>query len=192
MIGPFVKEKFGWLDSDLCFFRSDSVTCYPATWSPWGLWQRLAAALTGHGPAFTGISLSYPRTTVSVIVGVSQELLLPKSSRKAKEDHEPTKEKHPREEPPSLYSSIPSPPGSATSAASSTPPSPMAVGSTSSGTPQGPPPPRSLRGGGEDFHPLAACRAILLAAQVSALAPWGPPQFAHLAVPCGHRRPLPS
>ena len=52
--------------------------------------------------------------------------------------------------------------------------------------------PRTLRGGGSDFHPLASWRADLLAVQESARDPWEPPQLAHLVVPWRHGRPFPT
>ena len=51
--------------------------------------------------------------------------------------------------------------------------------------------PGSFRRGGGDLHPLAHCRASLLAAQESSLAPWGPPQFAHLPSRVGTDDPFP-
>ena len=46
--------------------------------------------------------------------------------------------------------------------------------------------------GGEGLHPLAIRWTSLLWLQASARAPWGPPQLAHLVIPCAHWLPLPT
>ena len=39
---------------------------------------------------------------------------------------------------------------------------------------------------GGDLHPLASCQTLLFSGQVLACKRCGPPQFLHLATPCGH------
>ena len=98
-----------------------------------------------------------------------------------------------RSNPLAPYSSIFSGLGATLPSASTSPASPpsWAPGASCSGA-SGALAPRTLRGGGGVFHPLVSWRAILLAAQASARAPWGPPQLAHLVDPWGHGRALPT
>ena len=67
------------------FFALIQLFVIPLHGAQRGYGSGLPLPLAGHGLAFTGIPLSYPRTTVSVIVGVSQQLLLPKSAKNKRE-----------------------------------------------------------------------------------------------------------
>ena len=111
-----------------------------------------------------------------------------KPEQNTKANQQPT-----RSNPPAPYSSISSGLGSIPPPASTSPASPpsWAPGALCSGASRALAP-RTLRGGGGVFHPLVSWWAILLAAQASARAPWGPPQLAHLVDPWGHGRALPT
>ena len=106
---------------------------------PKGLWQRRA---------FLGIPISYPQTTASIIVGASQQLLLPKLRQKSKRRERTNKGKGQKRQTPSEpYSSIASStltpssaPGCASPSTSASPP--WATGAPVSGAL------RSRRGGG--------------------------------------------
>ena len=131
------------------------------------------------------------------MIGSSRALLSPSPhicQTKGKEETQKGENKTQTESPPpASYSSILSGLGSTPSSAPTSPtsPSPWATVASCSGI-SGAAAPLSRRGGGGDLHPLADKRASLLAAQASARTPWAPPQFAHLAAPCGHGWPLPT
>ena len=158
----------------------------------------VAAAPSGGGGLLQVYSIPTPgRVLAGVIVGVSQRLL-PRSARKQK-----TKEKKnllvtPKQKKKKTgllqpYSSIPSGLGSTSISTSASPPNPSwGAGVSSSGVSGTSVALFSRRGRDGDLHPLAAPRASRLAAQASARAPWGPPQLAHFAAPCGHGWPFPA
>ena len=141
---------------------------------PLGPRQRLAAAPRGAPATFPpGISISYPRTSLRSHSGSVPKISFSPARLKGKRKGPTANERKDKRNrtnkhshPPSFYSSMPSTAGLVTPSTSSSPSS-SAAGATAPGAPSL----LSLRGGGGDLRPLAACWAILLAAQASALAP---------------------
>ena len=128
----------------------------------------------------------------NVIVGASQQSLVPKIHQKSERGRTKQRKRQNRQALPGACSSMtpsslaPSSAPGCTSPSGPASPPPWASGASALGAL------RSQRGGGWVCHPLAIWRASRFLAQASARAPWGPPQLAHLAIVCGQWCPRPT